>query len=339
MNFPFSIISGKTISALIEANIETCTQHVKDAYLTHGAGDSVNPNSYFLRYPKNPSARIIALPAHLDGRSAVSGIKWIASFPANVKRGFPRASAVLILNDPDTGYPFACLESSIISAARTAASAALGAAALNHGQKRVASLGIVGTGLIARYILKFLCGLGWQMDTLRLHDRDRLEAERFAQALPRRPGDGVDCVVHDDVEGLVRASDVVVLATTAASPYIDDPSLFRHHPVVLNVSLRDLAPRILLEDAVNVVDDVDHVMNANTSPHLAEQVSGGRSFVDGTLAEVLTGKVRVDRSKTRIFSPFGLGVLDLAVGKWLYEMAMHDGTALPVDDFFFELSR
>ena len=47
--------------------------------------------------------------------------------PRQRAAGLPRASAVLILNDPGTGYPFACLESSIISATRTAASAAVAA--------------------------------------------------------------------------------------------------------------------------------------------------------------------------------------------------------------------
>jgi len=32
-------------------------------------------------------------------------LKWIASYPGNVQRGFPRASAVLVLNDYENGYP------------------------------------------------------------------------------------------------------------------------------------------------------------------------------------------------------------------------------------------
>ena len=97
-------------------------------------------------FPDRPSSRIIALPASIGGPARVDGLKWISSFPENVAAGIPRASAVLILNDHDTGYPFACLESSIISATRTAASAALAADWLSRGRPRPSRIGFVGTG-------------------------------------------------------------------------------------------------------------------------------------------------------------------------------------------------
>ena len=127
MRFELSIINGKTVFDIIRAHRADCIQIVRDAYLAHARGESVNPDSYFLRFPEKPDCRIIALPAYLGNGFGVAGLKWIASYPANVQRGFPRASAVLVLNNYEIGYPFAILESSIISAARTAASAALAA--------------------------------------------------------------------------------------------------------------------------------------------------------------------------------------------------------------------
>ena len=141
----------------------------------------MNPPSYFLRFPDRPTARIIALPASLGGQVRVDGLKWISSFPDNVAAGIPRASAVLILNDHDTGYPFAVLESSIISATRTAASAALGADRLSRGRTRPSRVGFIGTGLIARYIHTFLAGTGWEFDEIGVHD---LSADSAA-GLPR----------------------------------------------------------------------------------------------------------------------------------------------------------
>ena len=40
-----------------------------------------------------------------------------------------------------------------------------------------------------------------------------------------------------------------------------------------------------------------------------------------------------------IFSPFGLGVLDLAVGKFVYDQVVRSGELHVVDDFFAELRR
>src|SRR5438552_15630762 len=156
MQFELSIINGKSVLDIIRAHRAECIDVVRNAYLAHAKGQSVNPHSYFLRFPEKPDCRIIALPAFLGDGFGVAGLKWIASYPGNVQRGFPRASAVLVLNSYETGYPFAILESSIISAARTAASAPLAAYWLSGQSRRAPSLGIVGTGFIARYVYEFL---------------------------------------------------------------------------------------------------------------------------------------------------------------------------------------
>ncbi len=337
MAFDVSVIKGKTAFDIVHARLGECVRIVKEAYLSHGDGRTVNPDSYFLRFPDNPGARIIALPAFLGRESNVAGIKWIGSFPENITQGFPRASAVLVLNDATTGYPFAILEASVISAARTAASAALGAEWLNHGSKRTRTLGIVGTGLIARYVYRFLIDTGWDIEHIRLFDATPGQADAFRASAVRADAH-VSTAAAPDLPSLLRESSMVVLTTTAGTPHILDPGLLAHKPVVLHLSLRDLSPAILL-GAYNIVDDVEHVMKANTSPHLVEQQVGHRRFVTGTLADLMTGRAAVGRDKPAIFSPFGLGVLDLAVGKWVYDEAVAAGEDLRLTDFFFDLTR
>jgi N-[(2S)-2-amino-2-carboxyethyl]-L-glutamate dehydrogenase len=333
----FAVISGAQVQRALAGREKQVVDLVEAAYRWHGAGDSVNPPSYFLRFPERPTARIIALPASLGGEVQVDGLKWISSFPENVQVGLPRASAVLILNDRRTGYPLACLESSIISATRTAASAALAADRLTRGRRRPTRVGFVGTGLIARYVHTFLAGTGWSFAEVGVHDLSADSAEGFGDYL-ERAGTAGRITVHDTAEHLIRASDLVVFATVSARPHVHDVSWFAHHPVVLHVSLRDLAPEILL-DAVNVVDDVEHCLKADTSPHLTEQLTGNRNFLAGSLAEVIDGRVTVPPDRTVVFSPFGLGVLDLAVGKLVLDQVTASGDLLVVDGFFNDLRR
>jgi 2,3-diaminopropionate biosynthesis protein SbnB len=337
MHFDLSIINGKTVSDIICTHRDECIEIVRDAYLAHADGRSVNPDSYFLRFPEKPDCRIIALPAYLGNGCGVAGLKWIASYPGNIQRGFPRASAVLVLNNYETGYPFAILESSIISAARTAASAVLAAYWLSGQSRQAHSLGIVGTGFIARYVYDFLVDTGWEIDEVRLYDTSPQESEKFRNTACRAEQHRTITVVPDVAE-LVRACDLILFTTVASTPHITDVTLFEHNPLVLHVSLRDLAPEILLRSQ-NVVDDVEHVMKANTSPHLAEQKAGNRNFVTGTLADIMTGGRSVNRSCPIIFSPFGMGILDLAVGKWVYDQAVASDRGMRLSDFFYDTVR
>jgi N-[(2S)-2-amino-2-carboxyethyl]-L-glutamate dehydrogenase len=333
----FAVISGSQVQEALQGREREVLQLVEDTYRLHGAGDSVNPPSYFLRFPDRPSSRIIALPASIGGEVRVDGLKWISSFPDNVATGIPRASAVLILNDHDTGYPFACMESSIISATRTAASAALAGDWLSRDRRRPARVGFIGVGLIARYIHTYLARTGWTFDEIGVHDLSADSAAGF-QGYLERSGAADRITVHDDAETLIRSSDLVVFATVAGEPHIRDLSWFDHNPVVLHVSLRDLAPEILLA-STNIVDDVEHCLKANTSPHLAEQLTGSRDFLHGTLDDVMAGRVTVPTDRPVVFSPFGLGVLDLAVGKFVYDQVAHASELHVVDDFFSDLRR
>jgi ornithine cyclodeaminase len=332
----FAVISGAQVQRALSGREKQIVELVEATYRAHGAGKTVNPPSYFLRFPDRPSARIIALPAALGGDAPVDGMKWISSFPENVAAGVPRASAVLILNDPATGYPYACLESSVISATRTAASATLAADRLTAGRARPTRVGFFGTGLIARYLHTFLAGTGWTFDEIGVHDLSAEHAAGFAEHVRR--GSAARVTVHERAEDLVRGSDLVVFATVAGEPHVTDLSWFAHNPVVLHVSLRDLAPEIILA-STNVLDDVEHCLKADTSPHLAEQLTGNRDFVHATLPEVLDGGVTLPTDRPLVFSPFGLGVLDLAVGLHVYDEVRDAGDLTEIPDFFSDLHR
>jgi 2,3-diaminopropionate biosynthesis protein SbnB len=335
MMYEFHVVSGEKVVEIITQHRHEIVAAVEETYLAHGNSECVNPDSYFLRFPQKPGSRIIALPAFLGERTGIAGIKWVSSFPENIERNIPRASAALLLNDYSTGYPLALLEASEISAARTAASAALAARVLT-GSQNAHTLGIVGAGIISRTVLEFLAAEGWKFRRILVHDLEpRYSAmlSSYAHASLKFP----DCRAAG-IEQVLRDADVVLLATTAAAPHITDTGCFTAGQTILNISLRDLSPDIIALSH-NVLDDVDHCLKASTSPHLAEQKYGNRSFIAGTLAQVMRGAVEARADKPVIFSPFGLGVLDLAVGLLVYREAMASGAAVQIPGFFGTTAR
>jgi N-[(2S)-2-amino-2-carboxyethyl]-L-glutamate dehydrogenase len=327
-NLSFNILTGKIINQLILEHAFEIYEAVKEAYLLHENGEAINPGSSFLRFPDKPSSRIIALPASLPTNN-VSGIKWISSNPDNIKHSLPRASAVIILNDYETGYPFACMEGAIISATRTACSAVLGAEFLNGQKKSARCLGVIGCGVIAKTILKIFSLLEWEFDEVLIFDSSKDNGADFSKEVEHL---FPKITQADSLEELIEKSDIIQLATTALTPYLDNQDLFSHNPIILNISLRDISPEVMIESH-NIVDDIDHVLAADTSPHLTEKHCGHRDFIQGTIAQLVNGTCVVAADRTRIFSPMGMGILDLAVAMKLFDKALDAGSLIEIEDF------
>jgi len=333
----FHVIPGTAVKKILTTMRQETIEVVAQTYLAHECGNTINPDSYFLRFPEEPANRIIALPAAIvdqKGEQSVSGIKWIASYPKNIQYGIPRASAVLILNDPSTGYPYALLEGALISAVRTAASAVLGAWLLNDKKRHAGRLSIIGGGVIARSILDTFINDDWSFERVGVHDLNEDSARALASFGEQAGIPSVELWSLDEA----LSAEIVVFATSAGTPYVCGSDTFHEGQIVLNISLRDLGPEIIVQ-SYNYFDDVTHCLKANTSPHLAEQQYGHREFVTGTVAQILRGDVKVQHDKPLIYSPFGMGILDLALGRKIHDIALSQGLAITVPAFFGEERR
>jgi len=103
-----------------------------------------------------PDAFIHAMPAYIPSmRSA--GIKWVSGYPENYKRGLPYITGLLILNNVETGIPYAVMDCIWITAMRTAAASALAAKYLARPESETA--GILACGVQGRTNLEALACL------------------------------------------------------------------------------------------------------------------------------------------------------------------------------------
>jgi 2,3-diaminopropionate biosynthesis protein SbnB len=325
------VLSATHVAAQLQGRERELIDLAAQAYVTHGRGLSCLPQSEYLRFPGKVRERIIPKAGWLGGEKPVAGIKWISSFPDNVLSGMPRASALIVLNDPDNGRPRTVMEGSLISCQRTAASAALAARVL-HAQYEIGCLGLVGCGPIGRETLRFILADERKVRAVRLFDLNGRLADDTAVHL-RASGFVGEVLVADSVDSVLESADVAVLATSAVVPSIASIDRVQPHATVLHVSLRDFSPEAVLA-ADNLTDDIAHVLQARTSVHLVEEQLGHRRFLRGTLADVLEGRVpaRIGQ-KPVMFHPFGLAALDLAFAQHVEQGCEDADVGVWIPDF------
>lgn len=326
------ILKAGEVATALRGREDDVLSAVQKAYETHARGESSLPHSSFLRFPDSDKDRIISLPAYLGADYQLAGLKWIASVPGNVQRGMERASAVMILNERETGRPQAILEGSIISKQRTAASAALASRVLcNVGDPE--TIGFVGCGPINSEVGHFLAIVWPEAKQLLAFDLDPARAEAFGERL-LADRSGARFRVAGSLDEVLRECPLVSFATTAIKPYVEDLSTCPPEATILHVSLRDLAADVILAHH-NVVDDLSHVCRSETSIHLASEVAGHQDFVHSSLGDILLGNKDVPERGDRrmIFSPFGLGILDLAVAAFVVRVARGQGAGTVIESF------
>ncbi len=304
-------ISEKELSQVTidwSQNIEVIEQAVKCL----ASKDYTQPIKPYLRY-RNLKNRIIAMPAFLGGEFNISGIKWISSFPDNIKKGIPRAHCVVILNNADTGEPVAILNTASISAIRTASvSGYVLREYLKNRSPDNLTIGIVGFGPIGQYHLRMCSSLVNDKDAkILLFDLNDVNETR----IPENCKDKV--VVVDSWEKAYEESDIFITCTVSPETYIDKkPKAGSLH---LNVSLRDykVSAYDWFKDAV-IVDDWDEVCRENTDVERFHLEKGLQKEQVGTICNLLDPEwINLYGAEQAImFSPMGMAIFDIAMAQY-----------------------
>jgi hypothetical protein len=98
------------------------TRALESAFREKAAGRVVMPAKHWIE--RSPDTFYSAMTSYMPARRA-AGCKWQSGDPRNTERGLAYILGLYILNDDETGLPIAIMDSTWLTAMRTAAASAL----------------------------------------------------------------------------------------------------------------------------------------------------------------------------------------------------------------------
>ncbi len=156
-----------------------------------------------------------AMPAYIESLGA-SGFKWVGGFSENRREhDLPFLIAMILVQDAQTGYPLGLLDGVHITNLRTGAVTAL--AVQKYAPPGARSLAQIGTGTQARFGVAAIRNIV-DLEEIRAFDIDPDAAATFAREITEAHGIAVR--ICPDPESAVRGAEIVITATTSATPIV-----------------------------------------------------------------------------------------------------------------------
>jgi N-[(2S)-2-amino-2-carboxyethyl]-L-glutamate dehydrogenase len=318
-------LSRADVRAAMGGSCRAYVEALRSALALHAEGKTAQPLKPYLRWRENGhiADRIIAMPGYVGGETAMAGIKWIGSKHDNPSmRGIERASAVIVLNDPETHYPVAIMEGGEVSGQRTAGVSVLACEYL--AREGFSSVALIGCGFIGRlHALGLLESFG-SIAELFLYDLEEGSARRLAEELSAR---GVSVSVCGSAEEAVRSGELVVPCTVTDTPYIRmdwiAPGTF-----VSNISIMDVEPEVYLGVDKLLVDDWEQAnREKKTINTLVLEGKLSREQLHAELGDVVRGARpgRETPDERIMLNPMGMAIEDVACAAAVYRQARERG--------------
>jgi len=266
-----------------------------------------------------------AMPAFIPGLKS-AGMKWVGGYPENYKRGLPYITGLLVLNDVETGVPYAIMDCTWITAVRTAAATALTAKYLaRQGSNKLA---ILGCGIQGRYNLETLNEI-FQLSKVRIYDISLEISHRYEKDMNKRFG--LDIEIAENPQAAVTDADLIV----TAGPFLMNPTpvigyeWIKPGALVCPLDLDSyVKPDVFIKSDFLCTDDLNQ-FNKFKANGLFQTCPDNIAELCDVIAGTVKGREKEDQIITAI--NIGLALEDMAVAPIIYERAKNRGVGLKLE--------
>ncbi len=326
-------LNNKAMDELGAASMRDVINDVERVYVLTQEGDVIAPGKCVMRWgnsteEENIFGRINAMPGYIGGEYDMAGIKWIGSGPQNYKKGLPRASVTIILNDPETKLPLCVADGTKVSTMRTGASGGVAIKLLAKSNASVMT--ICGAGAQAPTQLEAALIARPSIDTLYIYDIREENARRFSDTV-NKIYPHIKTIIANDIDTAVRNSDIIDCVTLASEPFIKGKYL-KEGTLVMNMADYEVDNECVKRADKVVVDyweNVKHRMISTVALMWKDKLFKD-SDLHAELGEILAGtkSPRENDDEIIYFNAVGAGIMDIAVTARCYKNAVKKGKGI-----------
>ncbi|MDY6964890.1 MAG: ornithine cyclodeaminase family protein [Halobacteriota archaeon] len=312
------VLSTDDVKRSVDMN--TVLRTVEDAFREYGEDRAIMPPKEYINLPKGDFR---AMPSYVNG---AAGLKWVCVYPDNPRtKNLPTVMGVVVYNNPETGYPLAVMDGTLVTQLRTGASAGVASKYLARVDSE--TLGIVGCGAQA-YTQFTAIKEFFDIDVIRVCDISKKAVDEFKEVFSQYNVE--ECPISEVVN-----SDIISTVTPAREPLIKREWVKAGtHINAIGADAKgkqELDIQILL-DAKVVVDDT---RQASHGGEINIAISSGLLKVEeihATLGEIVTGKKKGrEGDEITVFDSTGLAIQDTATAKAIYQVAKKKGLGTEID--------
>ncbi|MDZ7688421.1 MAG: ornithine cyclodeaminase family protein [Halobacteriales archaeon] len=312
-------------------DVPSVVDAVEDAFAAYHRGDAKMPPKSYIDLPQyNGDFR--AMPAYVGGTGDENedgaSIKWVNSHPDNPeKHDLPSVMGVVVYSDPETAFPLAVMDGTVLTRYRTGGAAGTATRYLAPSDAR--TFGVVGTGAQAYTQVEAVAHV-IDLERVVVSDIDEAAVERFVADHADAPFEVVGGSTRE-----AAACDVISTLTPSREPVVErDWVEDGAHINAMGADAegkQELDPE-LVHDGRVVVDDwaqCSHSGEINTVVSRGEFV---KDDVYATLGEIVTGEVpSPEDDEITVFDSTGLAIQDVATARLVNLRGREDGVGTPFE--------